>query len=73
MMHIIPAYIHAYRSRVSVAAGNRRRPGVISGGNRNASTVHVQVAQIQLFSRRHKYTEVMTSDAALLEWITGEL
>ena len=45
MMHIIPAYIHAY----------------------------VQVAQIQLISRRHKYTEVMTSDAALLEWITGEL
>ena len=28
--------------------------------------------QIFPFSRRHKYTEVMTSDAALLKWITGQ-
>ena len=28
-----------YRSRVSVAAGNRRRPAAISGGNRNARSV----------------------------------
>ena len=30
-----------YRGRVSVAGGNRRRPGAISGGNRNTTPVHL--------------------------------
>ena len=32
-----------YRSRVSVAGGNRRRWGAISGGNRNANTVCINL------------------------------
>ena len=35
--------VSIYRSRVSVAGGNRRRWGAISGGNRNANTVCINL------------------------------
>ena len=35
------------------------------------ATIYALPCYANLF-RRHKYTEVMTSDAALLKWITGQ-
>ena len=47
---ILCLVVSLYRSRVSVANGNRRQPAAISGGNRNARPV-VYLLSIEINTR----------------------